>query len=377
MNIAIVHEWFVNYAGAERCIESFLNIWPDADIFSLVDFLNPDERTQILKGRHAHTSYIQNLPFAEKSHRKYLPLFPNAIEKFDLSGYEVIISSSHSVAKGVRTKKDQLHICYCHTPMRYAWDEAEMYLEEANLNKGIKGFAARKIIEYLRRWDKKSAENVTWFIANSNYIAKKIKRIYNRESDVIYPPVDTKKFPVSGNKKNFYVTASRLVPYKRVDIIVDAFTKMPDKKLIVIGSGPEKEKLKMKAGANIEFAGFLDADSMVKYMQEARAFVFAAEEDFGIVPLEALSCGTPVIALNKGGTAETIRDGITGIHFNEQTAEDLIDGVTRFEEKHDAFDPKKLHEYAEQFDRSVFEDRMKKYVSDKFSFFYNEGKKQI
>ncbi len=278
-----------------------------------------------------HIFRIYLLP--EKSHRKYLPLFPNAIEKFDLSGYKVIISSSHSVAKGVRTKKDQLHICYCHTPMRYAWDEAEMYLEEANLNKGIKGIAARKIINYLRSWDVKSADNVTWFIANSHYIAGKIKRIYNRDSDVIYPPVDTEKFPVSGNKKNFYVTASRLVPYKRVDIIVDAFTKMPDKKLVVIGSGPEKEKLKMRAGSNIEFAGYLDSGTMVTFMQEAQAFIFAAEEDFGIVPLEALSCGTPVIALNKGGTAETIRDGETGIHFNEQTVEDLIEGIGRFERK--------------------------------------------
>ena len=375
MNIAIVHEWFVNYAGAEKCIESFLNIWPEADIFSLVDFLNPGDRAQILQGRHAHTSYIQNLPFARKSHRKYLPLFPNAIEKFDLSGYKVIISSSHSVAKGVRTKKDQLHICYCHTPMRYAWDEAEMYLEEANLNKGIKGIAARKIINYLRSWDVKSADNVTWFIANSHYIAGKIKRIYNRDSDVIYPPVDTEKFPVSGNKKNFYVTASRLVPYKRVDIIVDAFTKMPDKKLVVIGSGPEKEKLKMRAGSNIEFAGYLDSGTMVTFMQEAQAFIFAAEEDFGIVPLEALSCGTPVIALNKGGTAETIRDGETGIHFNEQTVEDLIEGIGRFERKQNNFNPAKLHEYAEKFDRSVFEEKIKKYVSDKYQLFYDEGKK--
>ncbi len=374
---AIVHEWFVNYAGSEKCIESLLNVWPDADVFSLVDFLNPQERKLILKGKHSQTSYIQNLPFAEKSHRKYLPLFPNAIERFNLSGYDLIISSSHSVAKGVKTRKDQLHICYCHTPMRYAWDEAEYYLKEANLNSGLKGSLAHKIIKYLREWDIKSADNVTWFIANSHHIAGKIKRIYNRDSDVIYPPVDTNKFPVSNEKGNFYLTASRLVPYKRIDIIVEAFAQMPDKKLVVVGSGPEKEKLKSKAGLNTEFAGYLDAESLIGYMQQARAFIFAAEEDFGIVPLEALSCGTPVIALNKGGTAETIKDGVTGIHFNEQTPADIIDGVTRFEQKQNIFEPSRLHEYACLFDRSVFEEKMKEYVSEKFRLFYKKGQEQI
>ncbi len=374
---AIVHEWFVNYAGAEKCIESLVNVWPDADVFSLVDFLNPQERQLILKGKHSHTTYIQNLPFAEKSHRKYLPLFPNAIERLNLSGYDVIISSSHSVAKGVKTRKDQLHICYCHTPMRYAWDEAEYYLKEANLNSGLKGIIARKIIKYLREWDIKSADNVTWFIANSHHIARKIKRIYNRDSDVIYPPVDTGKFPVSNRKENFYLTASRLVPYKRIDVIVEAFAQMPDKKLVVVGSGPEKEKLKSKAGSNIEFAGYLDSRSLISYMQQARAFIFAAEEDFGIVPLEALSCGTPVIALNKGGTAETIKDGVTGIHFNEQTPADIINGVTRFEQKQNIFEPSKLHEYACQFDRLVFEEKMKEYVSVKSGLFYGKGQAQI
>ncbi len=252
--------------------------------------------------------------------------------------------------------------------------KADFYLSEANLNKGLKGVIAHKIIKYLRSWDIKSANNVTWFIANSHHIAGKIKRIYNRESDVIYPPVDTKKFPVFENKEDFYVTASRLVPYKRVDIIVDAFAQMPDKKLVVIGSGPEKEKLKSRAASNIEFAGYLDAESLVKYLQRAKAFIFAAEEDFGIVPLEALSCGTPVIALDKGGTAETIQDGITGIHFNEQTVENITGAVARFEQKQNTFDPSRLHKYAEQFDRSVFERKMQEYVSEKYKLFYGEDK---
>jgi glycosyltransferase involved in cell wall biosynthesis len=374
---AIVHEWFVNYAGSEKCVESFLKVWPEADIYSLVDFLDPEERKLILRGRYANTSFIQKLPFAKKSHRKYLPLFPTAIERFNLSEYKLIISSSHSVAKGVRTKTDQLHLCYCHSPMRYAWDEAEYYLSEANLNSGLKGILARKIINYLRNWDIKSANNVTWFIANSHHIANKIGRIYKRDSDVIYPPVDTEKFPVSYKKENYYLTASRLVPYKRVDIIVEAFARMPDKKLIVAGSGPEKEKLKLKAGPNTEFTGYLDPGSLVNYMQKAQAFVFAAEEDFGIVPIESLSCGTPVVALNKGGTAETIKDGVTGIHFNNQRPEDIAEGIMRFEQIKNTFEPSKLHEYACQFDRSVFEEKMKEYVNEKIRLFYGKGLNQL
>ena len=236
--IAIVHEWFVNYAGSERVVESFTNIWPDADVFGLVDFLNTDDRRIILNGKQAHTSFIQKLPFARKKHRNYLPLFPNAIEKLDLSSYNVIISSSHAVAKGIKKNIDQLHITYCHSPMRYAWDQSDEYL------KGFKGFAARSFINYLRKWDIKSASNVDFFIANSHHIAEKIKRIYNKNSFVIYPPVDTEHFDEGNGKMDYYLTASRMVPYKRMDLVVEAFNEMTDKKLLVIGSGPEKEKNK-------------------------------------------------------------------------------------------------------------------------------------
>jgi glycosyltransferase involved in cell wall biosynthesis len=369
---AIVHEWLVNYAGSEKCVESFINIWPEADVFALVDFLNEDERNTILKGKHAKTSFIQHLPYAEKQHRKYLPLFPRAIETFKLSEYDLIISSSHSVAKGVRTKNNQLHICYCHTPMRYAWDEADYYLSEANLTRGIKGSLARYMIDYLRKWDVKSANNVNFFIANSLHIANKIKRIYNRGADVIYPPVDIKKFPVVIKKENFYLTASRLVPYKRIDLIVDSFKKMPDKKLVVIGSGPEKEKIKNKSTPYIDILGYQDFETLRDYMQKAKAFIFAAEEDFGIVPIEALSCGTPVIALNKGGTAETIQDGITGIHFAEQHTDDIIDAVERFENTQKSFDAFKLHKYAEQYDRSIFEKNIRNFVNQKAELFFGK-----
>jgi len=302
MKTAIIHEWLVNYAGSEKCVESFTNIYPEAEVYSLVDFLDDDLRNIILKGKNVHTSFIQHLPYANKQHRKYLPLFPTAIELFNLSKYNLIISSSHSVAKGVRTKKNQLHICYCHSPMRYAWDEADYYLEGANLKSGIRGWAAKRVLNYLRKWDIKSAKRVNYFIANSNHIAKKIKRIYP-DADVIYPPVDTQKFSLVTEKEDYYLTASRLVPYKRIDLIVEAFAKMLDKKLVVIGSGPENEKIKSIATPNVDIIGYQDFENLKSYMQKAKAFVFAAEEDFGIIVVEAMACGTPVIALNKGGAA--------------------------------------------------------------------------
>lgn len=369
MKTAIVHEWLVNYAGSEKVVESFTNIWQDADVFTLVDFLNDEERRIILKGKKAKTSFIQSLPYAKKRHRKYLPLFPKAIESFDLSKYDLIISSSHSVAKGVRTNKNQLHICYCHSPMRYAWDEADYYLKEANLNSGIKGLVAQSILKYLRKWDLKSADNVDYFIANSNHIAKKIKRIYNRHADVIYPPVDVEKFSLATEKEDFYLTASRLVPYKRIDLIIEAFTRMPDKKLIVIGSGPEKERLKTKAASNISLIGYQEFDSLKSYMQKAKAFVFAAEEDFGIIVVEAMACGTPVIAGNFGGTTESVVDKKTGVLFPNQTVDSIVEAVKNFDVIAKSINNSEVRIHSEKFSREIFEKNIKTYVDEKIQLF--------
>lgn len=369
MKTAIVHEWLVNYAGSEKVVESFTSIWQDADVFTLVDFLNDEERRIILKGKKAKTSFIQNLPYAKKRHRKYLPLFPKAIESFDLSKYDLIISSSHSVAKGVRTNKNQLHICYCHSPMRYAWDEADYYLKEANLNSGIKGFVAQSILKYLRKWDLKSADNVDYFIANSNHIAKKIKRIYNRHADVIYPPVDVEKFSLATEKEDFYLTASRLVPYKRIDLIIEAFARMPDKKLIVIGSGPEKERLKAKAASNISLIGYQEFDSLKSYMQKAKAFVFAAEEDFGIIVVEAMACGTPVIAGNFGGTTESVVDKKTGVLFPNQTVDSIAEAVNNFDVIAKSINNSEIRIHSEKFSREIFEKNIKAYVDEKIQLF--------
>jgi len=376
LKTAIVHEWLVNYAGSEKCLESFTNIWPDAEVFTLVDFLDDETREIVLKGKKSHTTFIQRLPYARKQHRKYLPLFPKAIESFNLKNYKLVLSSSHSVAKGVKKKKNQLHVCYCHTPMRYAWDEADYYLQEADLTSGIKGKIAHSVLRYLKKWDLKSADNVDFFIANSNHIAKKIKRIYNRNADVIYPPVDTQKFSLVTQKDDYYLTASRLVPYKRIDLIVEAFAHMLDKKLVVVGSGPEKEKIKSKLTPNIELVGYQDFDSLKEYMQKARAFVFAAEEDFGIIVVEAMACGTPVIAGNYGGTTETVIDNKTGILFQEQTVDSIIQALRRFEQIQPGFNYNEIREHSEKFSRYRFEHEIKEYVSEKYKSFIHLKAKQ-
>ena len=366
--IAIVHEWLVNYAGSERVVESFTNIWPDAEIFTLVDFLNDEQRKIILKDKQAKTSFIQKLPLARKKHRNYLPLFPKAIESFNLSDFNLIISSAHAVAKGIKKNKNQLHISYCHSPMRYVWDQGEHYLQ------GFKGTVAKAFIGYLRKWDLKSADAVDYFIANSNHIAGKIKKIYNREADVIYPPVDIDKCKFNSNKEDFYLTASRMVPYKRLDLVVEAFNQMPDKKLIVIGSGPEKEKLKNIAGKNVEILSHQPHEILIEYMRRSKAFIFAAEEDFGIIVVEAMACGTPVIAWNGGGVKESVKDGVTGILFNKQNSDSIIAAIKEYEKRIDSFDSSLIRNHSEQFSRKNFEQNIKKFVLDKAEIFFNSKK---
>jgi len=365
LKTAIVHDWFAGYAGSERCVESFTNLYPEADVFVLFNFLTDEEQKIVVKNKKPHTSFIQNLPFARSNHRKYLPLFPYAIEQFDLSEYDLIISSSHAVAKGVLTNQNQLHICYCHTPIRYAWDLTHQYLKESKLTSGIKGAFAKWVLHYIRMWDISVANRPDFFIANSGYIAKRIKKIYNRESFVINPPVDLNNFECSAGKDDFYLTASRFVPYKRMDVIAEAFSKMPDKKLVIVGSGPDEEKIKEKSGSNIEFAGYLNGERYKDYMMRAKGFVFAAEEDFGIVVIEALASGTPVIALNKGGTAETVQNGINGVHFSEQSVESIKEAVERFEKTRSGFDSIKIAENTKQYDRKIFEEKVRKFVDEK------------
>lgn len=354
MKKALVHDWFTVYAGAEKCVESFTNIWDDFEVYSLIDFLSDRDREIILKGKKAHTSFIQNLPKAKERYRNYLPLFPLAIEQFDLSEYDVILSSSHAVAKGVLTHSNQLHISYVYTPIRYAWDLYHQYLREGGLDKGLKGWLAKYFLHKIRLWDMSTINRVDHYIAISHYIARRIEKTYGKKADVIYPPVDVDKFELCEKKEDFYMTASRMVPYKKIDLIVEAFSKT-DKKLIVIGAGPDMEKIKVKAGKNIELLGYQSDEVMINMMQRAKAFIFAAEEDFGITPVEAQACGTPVICLGRGGAKETVIDMVTGVHFMEQSVEALLEAVEKFEKNRDKFEPKKIRENALRFSKERFE----------------------
>ncbi|MDQ3394473.1 MAG: glycosyltransferase family 4 protein [Bacteroidota bacterium] len=364
MKIAIIHDWLVVDAGAEKVLKEIINIWPNADIFSLIDFLNDEDRANILNGKRANTSFIQNLPFSKSKYRFYLPLFPLAIEQLDVSSYDVVICSSYAVAKGVLTHSNQLHICYCHSPIRYAWDLYFHYLDGANLKKGLKSWIARLTLHYIRSWDFVSSNRVDYFIANSQYISKRINKVYRRESIVVYPPVNVNDFEVFLQKEDFYVTISRLVPYKNTSLIVDAFNKMPEKILYVIGSGPLLKEIRNKANKNVKVLGQLPFNEMKSYLQRAKAFIFAADEDFGIVPVEAQACGTPVIAYRKGGVLESVIENETGVFFNEQNTNSLINAVVGFEKRENNFDPIIIRRNAEKFDKKVFSELFRSYVTN-------------
>lgn len=368
MKTAIVHDWLVNIGGAEKCLKEIYDIYP-SDLFTLV-FKEESAISLGIDDKRISSSFIQKLPNATENYRSYLYVFPTAVERFDVSNYEIIISSSHAVAKGVRSSSKQFHICYCYTPIRYAWDLRSQYLKEANLEKGIKGKLANIVLDYIKKWDYAVSNRVDEFIAISKYIADRIKRSYGREAKVIYPPVDTEAFTLGMVKEEFFLAASRMVPYKKMDLIVEAFSMMPDKKLVVIGNGPDLKKVKLKSAKNIEFLGYQPLEVLKDYMQKARAFVFAAEEDFGILPIEAQACGTPVIAYGKGGSLETIIEGKTGFFFEEQTIECLINSVNNFEKNEHIFDPQEIRKNAERFSRERFKIEFKEFVDDKVEEFY-------
>ncbi|MHA3052055.1 glycosyltransferase family 4 protein [Acinetobacter sp. ANC 4640] len=369
IRIGLVADWLVTYAGAERVISEMLKVFPKADLFAVIDFLSDESRQHFL-GKHAQTTFIQKLPKAETKYRNYLPLMPLAIEQLDVSAFDVIVSSSHAVAKGVLTGPDQLHISYVHSPIRYAWDLQHQYLKESGLTHGIKAFIVRWLLHKIRMWDYRTANGVDHFIANSNFIARRIKKVYGRRADVIYPPVDTDRFTLSKSKENFFITASRMVPYKKVDLIVEAFSHMPDKKLVVIGDGPDMHKIKSKATRNIEILGYQSNDVMKDYMGKAKAFVFAAEEDFGISPVEAQACGTPVIAFGKGGSLETVNanpnNQPTGLFFDKQEIASVIEAVNRFEERSELYLPQHCRYHALKFSNQRFQQQFQEYVLTKW-----------
>jgi glycosyltransferase involved in cell wall biosynthesis len=353
MKVAIVHEWLETYAGSERVVEQMLELFPDADLFAVCDFLPKGERG-FLKGKVPTTSFIQRLPRARRWFRYYLGLMPLAVEQFDLSGYDLVLSSSHAVAKGVLTGPATTHVSYVHSPMRYAWDLQHQYLRQAGLESGLKGAATRWLLGRMRAWDHASAARPDVILANSAWIAERIRKTWRRESRVVHPPVDIDGFPYRPSKGDAYVIASRLVPYKRVDLVAEAFRAMPDRELVIVGDGPEMGRVRAAAGdaRNISIRGRVAQQELVALLQSARAFVFAAEEDFGIGMVEAQACGTPLIVYRRGGAADIVRDGETGVLFPEQTAASLIEAVGRFEAG--AISPAACRANAERFSRAAF-----------------------
>jgi O-antigen biosynthesis alpha-1,3-mannosyltransferase len=352
MRTAIVHDWLIVLGGAERALEEILGLFPEADLFCIADFLAPNERA-FLSNRSIHSSFVQRLPFARRKYRSYLPLMPLAIEQFDLSSYDIVISSSHAVAKGVLTRPGQLHISYVYTPSRYAWDMQSDYLDRSQIRSSVRSMLARLILHYFRLWDYSAASRVDTFVAISDFVAERVRKLYRRDATVIYPPVHVDAFSIHHDKEPFYLTVSRLVPYKRVDLIVEAFARMPERRLIVIGDGPELPKIRKMAAPNVSILGRQSFNVVRDHMQRARAFVFAAQEDFGIAPVEAQACGTPVIAYGRGGAVETVIDGQTGIFFHEQSAPALVESVRRFEAM-GRFDPLRIRANAKRFSSERF-----------------------
>lgn len=363
MKVAIVHDWLTNMGGAERVIKVLHELFPAAPIYTLVyrkenmppDFTNMDIRT----------SYLQKIPFGSKKYQILLPLMPTAIEQFDLSEYELVISSSSCCAKGVITRSDSIHICYCHTPMRYAWDFYHEYMDGKNsFLKLLMGSAMNRI----RMWDRLSADRVDFFIANSNNVKKRIQKHYRRDSVVIYPPVDTDFYSPAGDDagddESYYLIVSRLVPYKRIDLAVEAFNEL-GLPLVVIGDGSEAKKLKKIAKPNVSFLGRLSDEKVREYYRRCKAFIFPGEEDFGIAPVEAQSCGRPVIAFGRGGALETIVEGQTGMFFYEQNKDCLKEAVIKFEKEFSTFDKKTIRNHALKFGIHRFKDQIIQFIEDK------------
>jgi glycosyltransferase involved in cell wall biosynthesis len=369
--VALVHDWLTTYVGGERVLEQMIELFPASDVFSSIDVLPPHERA-FLRGKQPITTFAQRVPGIGKHYRKWLPLLMLAIEQLDVSDADLVLSSSSSIAKGVITGPDQLHIAYVHSPMRYAWDLQHQYLREAGLERGLKSLLARWLLHRARMWDVRTANGVDHFVANSRYIARRIWKTYRREATVIYPPVDVRGFAPVETKEAFYLTASRLVPYKKVPTIVEAFRALPEKRLVVVGDGTDMARVKALAGTNVEVLGYQPTDVLRDLMQRAKAFVFAAEEDFGITPVEAQACGTPVIAFGRGGALETIRSGAdqpTGSFFDAQTPVAIAAAVQDFERRQHEYTAAACHRNAQRFSAEFFSERYARFVRDRWHEF--------
>ena len=368
MKVALVHDWLIGMRGGEKCLEVFCELYPDADLYTLI--YTPQNVSPTIRRMHVRTSWLNRLPAAPQYFRYLLPLFPHAIENLKLTGYDLILSSSHCVAKGIFPHRS-LHVSYIFAPMRYVWDLHDAYVSGSQSLIGRFGLSVFR--SYLQRWDVRSSARVDYFVAESQNIASKITQFYQRPSKVIYPPVDLKRFSISAEIQPFYLIVSALVPYKRIDLAIEAFNalRLP---LKIVGGGPLRRSLELRAKANIEFLGWLDDVKVAELYASCQALIFPGEEDFGIVPLEAQASGRPVIAFKRGGLLETVigldemdeaaaQASPTGVFFTDQSAENLIAAVRQFERHRDRFEPEHIRAHARQFGRDRFKREMADYIS--------------
>ncbi len=362
LKIAIIHDFITYLGGAEQVLKSLHNIYPEAPIYTLL--YDKNKMRKYFLDSEIIASFLNNFPNAIKKRKKYLlPFLPTAVETFDLREYDVVISSSNSFVKGIITKPKTVHICYCHAPARFIWDWYHEYLEEHNI-KGLKRLFITPLLHYLRMWDRSSADRVDYFIANSKYTAEKIKKYYNRESEIIYPPVDMRKYQSKKeikSKENYFLIVSRLSRYKKIQVAIEAFNKLAFP-LIIAGEGNERKNLQKIARKNIKFLGFQSEEKLAEYCQNCQAFIFPGEDDFGIAPVEAMSFGKPVLAYRKGGALETVIEGVTGEFFDDLIPEILADGVRRIKNNYKKYNADKIKAQANRFSRNIFELKLKEFV---------------
>ena len=368
MKIALVSDSFSAYGGAERVVEQMLAIYPEADVFTTVDVVPAGQRG-FLGGRKVRTSFLQRLPRIERIYRHLLPLWPLAVEQFDVTGYDLVLTSHHAVAYGVLTRPDQPHVSYVHSPMRYAWDLQHEYLREAKLDRGPKSWVARRMLHSARIWDFVAAQRPDAIAANSGFVAERLRRTHRRDAEVIYPPVAVEGMPLRQRegREGYYLTVGRLVPYKRAELLARAFAQMPDRRLKIVGNGPDRKKLEALQAPNVELLSNVPNAEVHRLMAGAEAFMFAGVEDFGITPVEVQAAGTPVIAYGIGGLTETVLGGDhprpTGLFFGEQTVEAVIEAVARFEGESHRFTPENCVSNAARFSAARFREHFSALVS--------------
>jgi len=359
MKLALVHDYLIQDGGAEKVVDVMHGLWPQSPIYTL---LFDKKKLPAFKGRDIRTSFLERLPLGKRKYQWYLPLMPTATEHYDLTGYDVILSSTSAFAKGVLTRDDAMHICYCHTPTRYLWSDTHSYIQELRVPRIVK-MLLPPVLSRLRVWDRQAADRVDVFVANSETVRRRIQKYYRRDAHVIHPPVDTNRFAIDHGPKDYFLTGGRLVAYKRYDMVVEAAnrTGIP---LKIFGSGPVEKDLRKKAKKNIEFLGRVSDAEQAKLYAGARAFIHPQEEDFGITPVESMAAGRPVIAYRKGGATETVVEGLSGEFFDEQSWEELADHMIRF--NNSTYDPAAIKAHAEQFSRKQFEQKMTDFVKEKW-----------